>query len=201
MNIKYENFIGTYEDVYPEGFCEHLILEFERLAETGAGVNRQAYQNSSYASKHHKNDLQMNFNVGVHSISPFNDFSTRDVFFEGLQKCYDSYTEEFSILRDNNINATHIKMQRTDPGGGYHIWHCEQNNGDQAGRVLVYSLYLNNIEEKEGGETEFLYQRKRIHPVKNTMIIWPAAYTHTHRGNPVLGETSKYIATGWFFYE
>jgi len=33
------------------------------------------------------------------------------------------------------------------------------------------------------------------------MLLWPATFTHAHRGNPVLGEQSKYIVTGWFYYE
>ena len=55
-------------------------------------------------------------------------------------------------------------------------------------------LYLNTVEE--GGETEFLYQSVRFKPVKNTLLIWPAGYTHTHRGNPPLSN-EKYIVTGW----
>jgi hypothetical protein len=94
-----------------------------------------------------------------------------------------------------------MKTQRTDPGGGYHVWHGEQGNGDHAHRVLVYMLYLNTLEASEGGETEFLYQKERYQPVENTMILWPAAYTHTHRGNTVLGDRSKYIVTGWFYYD
>jgi hypothetical protein len=61
-------------------------------------------------------------------------------------------------------------------------------------RVAVYTVYLNDIEE--GGETEFLYQLKRLKPKKGTICIFPAGYTHVHRGNtPFLGE--KYIVTGW----
>ena len=58
-------------------------------------------------------------------------------------------------------------------------------------------LYLNSLEPDNAGETEFLYQQKRIAPKENTMIIWPAAYTHTHRGNPV-HNAYKYVITGWF---
>jgi hypothetical protein len=36
---------------------------------------------------------------------------------------------------------------------------------------------------------------------ENLMLIWPAAYTHAHRGNPVYGKNSKYIVTGWFYYD
>jgi hypothetical protein len=90
-------------------------------------------------------------------------------------------------------------MQKTDPGAGYHIWHSEQQQGSDSARCLVYSAYLNDIDD--AGETEFLYQRLRIVPKENTMILWPAAFTHTHRGNVVHGTKSKYIITGWFYIE
>jgi hypothetical protein len=198
MTVEYKDFIGIYKNVYPEGYCEHLISEFERLVESGAGSNRQQSEN---ALKHRKNDLQLSFNFGRHSAAPFNDHNTEDMFFKGLQRCFEHYTEEYSILKDDKINATAMKMQRTDSGGGYHIWHSEQSGGKNAERVLVYALYLNDIDDKDGGETEFLYQKLRIKPEKNTMVIWPAAFTHAHRGNTVLGTKAKYIVTGWFYYE
>jgi hypothetical protein len=123
------------------------------------------------------------------------------MFFDGLQRCYDAYTEQFSVLRDGKITGTAMKMQRTDPGGGYHVWHGEQGNGEHADRVLVYMLYLNTLTQEEAGETEFLYQQRRLQPTENTMVLWPAAFTHAHRGNTVFGERSKYIVTGWFYYE
>jgi hypothetical protein len=123
------------------------------------------------------------------------------MIFNGLQQCFEDYTEEFSVLKDGKIHGTAMKMQRTDSGGGYHIWHGEQGNGVHAERVLVYMLYLNDLGESDGGETEFLYQRTRIRPEENKMVVWPAAFTHAHRGNAVLGEQSKYIVTGWFYYE
>jgi hypothetical protein len=133
--------------------------------------------------------------------APFNDVAATKLFFDGLQVCYNHYTEQFSVLKDAHIRGTAMKMQRTDSGGGYHVWHGEQGNKEHAERVLVYMLYLNDLGEQDGGETEFLYQRLRLRPKANTMIVWPAAYTHAHRGNTVLGETSKYIVTGWFYYE
>jgi hypothetical protein len=198
MISEYKDFIGIYRNVYPEGFCDHLISDFERLVTSGAGTNRQKGEN---APKHSKNDMQLSLNYGVHSAAYFCGHSPEEIFFKGLQRCFEHYSEEYSILKEETINATAMKMQRTDSGGGYHIWHCEQNSGPRAERVLVYSLYLNDISESDGGETEFLYQRLRIKPEKNMMIVWPAAFTHTHRGNTVLGDESKYIVTGWFYYD
>ena len=48
----------------------------------------------------------------------------------------------------------------------------------------------------EGGETEFLYQSKRIDPVVGRTLIWPPGFTHKHRGNPPL-KGEKFYITGW----
>lgn len=198
MNVQYNGFIGVYKDVYPEGYCQHLISEFDKLEQSGAGTNRIQSENTK---RHIKNDHQIFMSLKGHDVTPFNDIKTVDVFFDGLQRCYEDYSSVFSSLQDGKIRATVMKLQRTAPGGGYHIWHGEQGNGDSSSRVLVYMLYLNTLEPNEAGETEFLYQKERYNPTENTMLLWPASYTHTHRGNAVFGDRSKYIVTGWFYYD
>ena len=198
MNITYKNFIGVYSDVYPEGYCQHLITQFDAMETNGVGANRVKSEN---AAGHVKKDYQIGLNLKGHNTENFNGERVTDVFFNGLQQCYEKYIENFSVLKEGPIRASVMKMQRTDPGGGYHIWHNEQNGGDQANRVLTYMLYLNTLEPEQAGETEFLYQQERYRPVENTMILWPAAYTHAHRGNTVFGNSSKYIVTGWFYYD
>jgi hypothetical protein len=198
MNTEHKDFIGFYHDLYPIGYCQHLIKEFNRLEEAGIGSNRQ---NSEQALRHKKDDYQITINLRNHSLEPFENKDPCDLFFEGLQNCYDNYTDKYSILRDGgSIRASVMKMQRTGPGGGYHIWHGEQGPGTHANRCVVYMLYLNSL-DGEGGETEFLYQKMRVVPKENLMLLWPASYTHAHRGNVVLGDTHKYIVTGWFYYD
>ena len=65
-------------------------------------------------------------------------------------------------------------------------------------RVITLLLSLN--EDYEGGETEFLFQRRKVTPVAGTLLIAPAGFTHTHRGNTPL-DRDKYIATSWFLFQ
>lgn len=199
---EYKDFIGLYKNVYPEGYCQHLISEFERLLESGAGYSRQQGEG---CHRHMKDDMQLIMNLKNYSTNFFNDYHVSDLFFSGLQKCYDMYIENYSVLKGSRIRSSIMKLQKTSPGGGYHIWHGEQNCNlpydNSANRVLVYMLYLNSLTTEEAGETEFLYQKLRIRPEENLMVIWPAAYTHAHRGNVVHGLNDKYIVTGWFYYD
>jgi hypothetical protein len=196
MNAKYNQFIGMYENVFPEYFCQHLIDEFERLNRSGITSNRKQ---SEGANKTYKDDTHTFLNYKDYNLSSFNDKSSFKIFWDGLQECFKDYEEEYDILKDINIICNNIKIQKTDPGSGYHVWHCERSHTDgNERRELAYAIYLNDIDEDGAGETEFLYQRLRIPPKENTCIIWPAGFTHPHRGNVVYGNKSKYIITGWF---
>lgn len=198
MKSRYTNFIGMYDNIFPEYYCHHLISEFERLVENGVVYSRK----SDGTDKIHKDDLQCMLNLKNQNPSPFDGQSSMNIFWDGLQMCFNEYNEEYDILKEHRLRCTSVKMQKTNPGCGYHVWHSEQNaDPEQATRGLVYILYLNNLDEDGAGETEFLYQRIRIPPKENSMVIWPAAFTHTHRGNVVHGNTPKYIVTGWFHYE
>ncbi|MCC7633315.1 2OG-Fe(II) oxygenase [Stenotrophomonas rhizophila] len=86
--------------------------------------------------------------------------------------------------------------------GGYPYWHCELYPRDPAGetlhRHLLWTLYLND--DFAEGETEFLFQQRKIAPRTGSLLIAPTAFTHTHRGNrPVGGD--KFIATSWVLFQ
>ena len=198
ISAKYNGFIGMYDNVYPDYFCQHLIDEFERFHSNGMCHNRQDNEGVGKTKKH---DEYFFLNLKNHDPGGFQGRAAKEIFLEGLQACFDDYIEEFDILKDFNLKCTSIKMQKTPPGGGYHLWHSEQGNNDSTNRGLVYSLYLNTLDDNCAGETEFLYQRLRVPPKENSMVIWPAAFTHAHRGNVVHGDKAKYIVTGWFYYE
>ncbi|HEY4581678.1 MAG TPA: 2OG-Fe(II) oxygenase [Lysobacter sp.] len=96
-----------------------------------------------------------------------------------------------------------INLQRYSAGrGGYPYWHCELFPRDASAetlhRHLLWTLYLNDGFDE--GETEFLYQRRRIAPRTGSLLIAPAAFTHTHRGNRPQGG-DKVIATSWILFQ
>ena len=121
------------------------------------------------------------------------------VNFDTALKHYYTETNIKKYCDSAELITEHVKIQKTLPAEGYHVWHIEHSKGfDCEKRVLVYSIYLNTVEE--GGETEFLYQSQRVKPVKGRIVIWPAGFPYVHRGNPPLnGE--KYIITSWISYK
>tara|TARA_R110000868_G_scaffold396547_1_gene668782 strand:- start:66 stop:626 length:561 start_codon:yes stop_codon:yes gene_type:complete len=92
------------------------------------------------------------------------------------------------------------QIQKYKPGGGFFPWHTERSNArnqEIASRHLVFMTYLNDV--TDAGETEFALQNLKVQPRKGLTLIWPADWTHTHRG--VASPTQeKYIVTGWFHF-
>ena len=141
---------------------------------------------ASTLNAHSKNGIPQRFNINMIS----NKFL--DTFWD---VCYPKYAQKYSMLQTmGNHSVLDVLMQKTSPGQGYHMWHAEVDNFGSRNRILAFTLYLNDVEE--GGETEFLYQKRRVQPKKGRLAVWPAYFTHTHRGNPPLSG-DKYILTGW----
>ena len=111
-----------------------------------------------------------------------------------MKVCIDEYINMFSLLQHSEFTVYDCKLKKIPVGGGFHSWHYENGSYISAPRSFVIQVYLND--EFEGGETEFLYQNLREEAVTGDVIIFPAGFTHTHRGNPPIGGT-KYIATTW----
>lgn len=91
-----------------------------------------------------------------------------------------------------------FNFQHYQPGACYHVWHSEYPGPEKhrPTRVLAFMTYLNDV--NEGGETEFLYYKLNIQPRRGLTLMWPAGFTHTHRGCPTPEE--KMIITGWCIY-
>ena len=111
-----------------------------------------------------------------------------------LKNPVDEYLEAVSILKSSKFLCYDCKIKKIPQGGGFHNWHFENGVIGATPRTFVIQVYLND--DFEGGETEFLYQNRREQAVAGDVLIFPAGFTHTHRGNPPIGGT-KYLATTW----
>lgn len=190
-----EDFIRIWPGKVSPEDCQETISAFEEI------VN-----NPELAKYIHNNAKQFsNKNLGRKDLAVFletpalNKLDLASKYLYYIHDCLMEYIEEFGQLQDVPLsNGGCLKLQRTLPLGGYHVWHYE--NGDlpkHFPRELVWMIYLNDMPEGEG-ETEFLYQKKRIRPTQGTVIIWPAGMTHPHRGLTVYTQP-KYVLTGWYF--
>jgi len=185
-------FIGIYENAFSKEYCERTIKYFDNMQANGFTENRMQAEGMSKTKKDDDayfghNEESVNLQLSGNMFGEFN---------ETFWKIYkEKYAPNFAVLEESGKHNNYaFKLQKTSVGGGYHLWHYEASNRENCHRLLTWMLYLNDVEE--GGETEFLYQHLRVKPKQGTLVIWPAAFTHTHRGNPPLSN-EKYIITGW----
>ena len=198
IEATYQDFIGVYENAFDQQFCDKLINLYELYNESGRIWNSHPNhsrstidQMSSTVLPCMPDELTMNNDELHFFLQEFNE-----VFWN---ICYKDYSDKYDMINHCQYHTIRsYKLQKTLPSQGYHLWHCEHMNRDQGDRLAVYTVFLNDI--PEGGETEFLYQGVRVPPKKGTVCIFPAGYTHAHRGNPPIGET-KYIMTGWIVFK
>ena len=186
---EYSDFIGSYPCAIESSFCKDIIRAFDYYQDIGSVYcEDQQFPNS--------NAGRFDYAMGLHEMSSIMEGNPEYHLNEKLNECLSEYLNVFGHLKLYDFYSPVQKIQKTPAGGGYHVWHDEDSSIQHHARCLVWMVYLND--DYEGGETEFLYYKRRIKPEKGKLLIWPAGMTHAHRGGLVL-EGIKYVATGWFY--
>ena len=180
------DFIAVYEDAVSVEYCEKFIGYIDHYVEHGI-IIKEPFDSD------HKDHSTINF----HNDARYDMLSGDNLpltFLPMVKEYVDDYLDRYSLLKHEVMLMFDVKAKKIPIGGGFHRWHYENGGLQVSPRKLVVQLYLNTVEA--GGETEFLYINKRVKANQGTLIIFPAAFTHTHRGNPPIGQ-DKYILTTW----
>ena len=181
--IDYNTFIGGW--YIPKNICDDILnfMDFHKDKFTeGLSLYGQ--------DKKHKDSMDLYIDKDYFGF-PFNFY--RDY----LQKCLEEYMKRYPEVTYNerfDINENY-NCQKYRKGGGFKRWHFENSMGEGTyQRVLVFMTYLNDVED---GGTAFKLQKLSTKAEKGLTLIWPAIWTHTHRG--IVSYTSeKQIVTGWY---
>lgn len=186
-NIE-DNFIGTFDNFFTEDLIKKYLDHYDYCEKNNLTYQRPSNQ------KLYKEDSAV-YTMALEQSVKYNNGPLIHNIYKNI---YPLYINKFNHLNSTSgHNIFEIKIQKTKPSEGYHAWHNESTGKHDYSRVFAFMLYLNNV--NEGGETEFLYQKCRISPLKNRFVLWPAGITHIHRGNPPLSN-DKFILTGWMEY-
>ena len=200
-----DDFIGIFPNAASAEYCEKVIKWFEFNKKGGFGGKRRTItrqENEPDIPKVNKDSEQYFFDTETEDIFLENNVLILKEFTEIIWKSYSKFLTNYGAalkqLERHKISPT-VKIQKYEPAQGYHVWHSDNGGALSSRRILVCSLYLNTVEK--GGETEFLYQSCRIPAVQGTLVLFPTAWTHIHRGNPPL-KGNKYIMNTWLeFFE
>lgn len=188
-DFSIEDFIGVFNTSYDTQplidywkYQDKVGATFRRGGTFGGGQEEPgARQDTCFATE----DFMLTHDIGFKYVSEYNMI---------IGKCLELYIKKFEELKRYRYQQVYLNVQRTLPTEGFHAWHSEDGSMGSNRRLLATMMYLNDV--NDGGETEFLYQSKRFKPTKGQVLIWPAGFTHVHRGNPPLsGE--KFISTSW----
>ena len=177
--------------IEPRSLCDELITYFEsNIAKQQVGVSGVGRN----LSVKNRRDI---------SIAPNQlDLPGNEVFklyINSLFTCYKDYLVQWPFLAEiaQNLEMGSFNLGRYQRGQHFQKMHTERMDLGTLHRVLAWMTYLNDVDE--GGETCFSHYGLNIKPRKGLTMIWPAEWTHAHKGNVLLGE-SKYMITGWLTF-
>lgn len=198
--MELHDHIGVFPNAVPDDLCDAIIESFH-----------------AWQEKRYEPGQELTFGDGEKQFGAMGAAGRKDVQFyleavdspltmqlnSFIGKCFEEYATVYTglVQEQDPVSSWTCKVQKTSAGGGYHVWHCENGVFIYRDRVLTWMIYLNDIPVGNGGATEFLYQKVALQPKKGTAVLWPATYTHMHRGGFLTGDVDKYIATGWFLRE
>ena len=182
--LPFENFVAGY--MAPKKLCDDIIRYYKD--------NKEKQYVGTVATFQVLKDVKESTDI---MIQPEDTFKPFDEYRKHLQQCIEEYQKKYTsvgMYARFNIAQPYL-IQHYPKGGGFKTWHFENAGYPQIiKRKLVFMTYLNDA---PNAGTEFKYQ-KLITPCKKGLtLIWPAEFTHTHRG--VVSDThEKTIITGWF---
>lgn len=183
-------FLRDFKKALDTDMCDEIIKVFNSQVDLGCSVKRHDTI---------RRDTQQQFN-SIDEVSLRNT-EIAGKFFKILEESVTTYLKDLGldqVLRDGVwFKDMLVQRSEADKFESYSTWHCEVSHKDYSDRALTYLIYLND--DYEGGETQFMYQKYNKVPEKGSLMIFPAGFTHVHRGNMITKGT-KYVITGWCFY-
>jgi prolyl 4-hydroxylase len=188
---KHPHFIGAFKFADPS-VCDRVVDLFETKADMHSDGSYNLGQVDT-AVKHSRDWVVQPKNLRESGHEALNEYMAE------LHRCYLAYIEDWEFLGSfaSRVHIGRFNIQRYESGGHFNKLHSERMGVSSMHRVLVWMTYLNDV--PAGGETEFPYYGLRVSPEKGKTLIWPAEWTHVHRGCTV--ETGpKYVITGWMHF-
>ena len=183
--MRNSSFIEIYDNALSKKECDILINQFENSSKFKGLTSHDgvliANDEIKKCQELHECYFENNNRI-AHLIQP------------NLVRCIKRYAEKYKSLNfitqwkyDNNYNFQ--KYETEDDG--FKVWHCEHGIKEDSHRILAWMFYLNNAHSG----TEFM-NFSTIRARMGRCVIWPAGWTHLHKG-VIPNKGLKYIVTGW----
>ena len=173
---KSPSFIGSWL-IEPQSLCDELVAHFERnKASQKQGVV------SGGANLNKKNSIDL-------SVSPKELLDPRNKcfhdYFEALFECYSDYALQLPFLKEltKELHIGSYNIQRYQRNQHFQKVHTERSGLSSLHRLFAWMTYLNDVTPEDGGSTIFTHYGLEFQPQKGLTLIWPAEWTHAHKGS------------------
>ena len=191
------NFIGK-SYLSDPSICDRLI-EWYKENEASHYNGLVSVSAGKELSKHlGKKSTDFTFNAtSVLNDNAYNGKGVLTDYLSELQAALEEYILVYPFCNTGlPFYTDKINIQYYKPYEGFKVFHYERSSAANFDRHLVFMTYLNSVED---GGTEFLYQKEITNAVKGRTLIFPADWTHTHRGI-ISPSMEKYVITGWYVF-
>ena len=196
-------FVYEAEDAFPPEFCDFVIDKYEKSPHKSPG---EVLKNINTGGKGRIND-SIKKTIDIPTTIVFDDPEWREIISKVQETCLNHTQLYYEKIRDENVDLsskdseyilnclmsriffktiTFPQVQKYEPGG-YFKWHDDYSPN----KMISFLIYLNTLEEGDGGGTDF-FCGKKVRPKKGKIVIFPATWTYIHRGEDLI-KNSKYI--------
>ena len=195
--MRLKDFLEIYDGFLSEKKSEVILKIFEELGDVADVSKEQGLPFFNKGRRKVCTSVSFSFDDTVNPCGPI------------LESCIEaglkSYRNKYEFIKETKNNTggsidrwricpTYNIQKYDGEKEGYFTLHSE-HAAAYPFRMLVWMIFLNDAQSG----TEFPYQDRILKPRTGRLAIWPAAWTHPHRGvTPNQG--LKYIATGWGYF-
>ncbi len=186
-----KNFIEVFDNALSSEDCKYII-DYMNTSDLMKAGNVSTPEGEGVVENY---KISTEMGIDVQEINPINDIISSSLLFQ-INK-YKELHPQLEQLAKWGVQEKY-NLQKYEPNQAYFKLHCE-NAGlvDGMKRVLAWMFYLNTV--TDDGGTYFDNYDLTLNAVEGRCVIWPAYWTHMHRG--IVSKTeSKYIVTGWFSF-
>ena len=180
------DFIEAFPHALDTATCKGLIAAFERSPNVHAST---VFQNNATVAQQIRKSDEMGLSPATCGAQCYASLDN------AYKKAYASYIKKFPILqRYTEITSEPYNLLCYHDERDHYGSHADATGPGVRYRFVSGICYLNTV--KKGGETEFQYQKKAIHPKEGMIVFFPSGWPWLHQGLcPKTGP--KYIVTTW----
>ena len=180
------NFIKIRDNLLTKKECSDAIKWSCDNKDFHADVNKVEHSGYDYY------DLM---DIGEDPLICFDPVPLRPLF-HAINSLRESYIKSFpSVKILDTWSLDYVRFKYWKPGEYYSVWHSEHGASDRLSRVLSFLIYLSDNDS----QTEFMNHRN-VRTKAGRGVIFPAYFTHTHRGSVCKKGLDRYIVSGYYSF-